>query len=92
MRQHRYFQHFNLIFDYNEINMRHLECADALRLSTCLNNNTESRLILRAPLFLKEPLTLATCCVCKTIGETVQSFYDRLAGQLFLSGAINEFF
>ena len=72
--------------------LRHLEHADALRLSTHLNNNTESCVILRAPLFLKEPLTLATCCVCKTIREAVQSFTDRLAGQIFLSGAVNGVF
>ncbi len=36
------------------IHARQSEHADAMRLSMHRNNNTESRLILRAPLFIKE--------------------------------------
>ena len=64
------------------VNPRHLEHADAPRLSAYLNKNLESRLILRAPLFL-EPFRLATCCVCKLVRKATQYFTDHLAGQLF---------
>ena len=39
---------------YNVSSLRHLEHADASRLSTYLKKNLESRFILRAPLLINE--------------------------------------